>query len=89
MYEASREILCVIIGIPTLTVVAYILFVFLAFTPIGWLALGILVLVALAVSSWDSEPPIRINCSECGSPSETDSVRCKHCDTALETADDT
>ncbi|WP_222919436.1 hypothetical protein [Natrinema sp. SYSU A 869] len=92
MYEVSRELLYAIVGIPILAVVGYVLVVLLAFNLVGFLALGIfLLLLALAMDSLnaDSEPPARINCSECGAPNETDRDRCTHCDATLDTVDET
>ncbi|WP_226006130.1 hypothetical protein [Natrinema salinisoli] len=91
MYEMSREILYVIVGIPILAILGYVMVVLLAVNPFGFLILGIfLLLVALAVDSLksDGEPPARINCSECGAPNEPDRDQCKHCEVSLESAAD-
>ncbi|WP_226481769.1 hypothetical protein [Natrinema amylolyticum] len=91
MYEVSREVFYVIVGIPLLAVLGYVMVVLLAFNLFGFLTLGIfLLLVALAVDSLktDGEPPARINCSECGAPNEPDRDQCKHCDVPLEPAAD-
>lgn len=88
MYEVSREMLYVIVGVPILAVVGYVLLIVFAFSPIYVLLFGVLFLIISHVSSWNTEVPARINCSECGAPNETDRDHCEYCAAALDTADD-
>ena len=80
MSTESELMLYLLVGVP----LALVVIVLLAMGPLGWFAIGFLIIAVMAFRSNVEDPedrsaPERQNCAVCGSPNSLDRDACDYC----------